>query len=96
MGKVSLYEAISSGSTISGTTLSGLSNIYHFIDESGNVTQIKKNIKNRFKFYIDPEIVFLNIPESCVIGINNAENGDCSFGIGLGIGDNDMVLAKYN
>lgn len=111
MGKISLYDAISSvtiltetnlteetltGYTLTDSTLSGASNVYSFIDNNGNVTQIKKVKKDRFKFYIDPEIVFITTIDDCVIGVSgNPEDPNCIFGIALGVGDNDIVLAKY-
>lgn len=45
------------------------SGVHVFIDESGNVTQIKKKQKERLKYYIDPSPQFNFTPE-CVIGIN--------------------------
>lgn len=78
-------------------TTSGKTNldIHIFIDEYGNVTQIeKKKKKNRLKYYIDPGIQDI-ITTPCVIGINDAENGDCSYGIGLGLGDDQWGLVNY-
>lgn len=67
-------------------------NVYHFIDDSSNVTQIKKEKRNRLKYYIDPK----TIDDSCYIGINDPKEGDCSEGVGLGFGDYDiMALANY-
>jgi hypothetical protein len=49
--------------------LSGDTGVHVFIDESGNVTQIKKNVKERLRYYIDPSIQFEFLPE-CVIGVS--------------------------
>ena len=81
--------------------MSGLSNVYSFIDTKGNVTQIRKAIKKqRNKFYIDPEITFFAFYELCVIGITDEENGECSFGLALGMGDErsstEMAFAIYD
>lgn len=83
---------------LSGTT-SGNTNldVYIFVDEFGNVTQIKKESKSRLKYYVDPTSVPETITPSCVIGISGGiDSPDCSEGIGLGVGDNYFALAKYN
>jgi hypothetical protein len=100
MGKISLAASLAatlatnieniSGNTIGTTSL----NIYNFIDENGNINQIEKKSKNRLKYYIDPE--FVQGYEPCVIGISDPISGECSYGIGLGLGDNTWVLAKYD
>lgn len=84
------------GSTINSVvTLSGNTDIHHFIDESGNVSQIPKIKKERYKYYIDPDTPARIIIESCVIGVDSEESGPCSFGVALGFGDDTMCLAKY-
>jgi len=88
------------GSTnISSNTISGTTNIYQFIDDSGNVTQISKIKKNKFKHYIDaPEKA---IYQGCMIGVSDSDKNDldqnipCTYGIALGLGDNNMGLASY-
>lgn len=98
MGKLSLAESLAatiltnSGNTIfkSGNTL----NVYNFIDEFGNINQMEKKPKERLKYYIDPE--FPENDQPCVIGISDPSNGDCSYGIGLGFGDNSWGYAKYD
>lgn len=80
-----------SGSTVSGST-SNINN-YVFIDEFGNVTQIKKSSKERLKYYIDP-VILETIPPGCVIGISGS-NTSCNEGIGLGVGDNYFAYANY-
>lgn len=79
--------------------LSGITNlnVYEFIDEFGNVTQIEKESKSRLKYYIDPTSVPETITPTCVIGISGGiDSPDCSEGIGLGVGDNYFAYAKYN
>lgn len=66
-----------------------------FIDNSGNVTQIEKQDKSRFKYYIDPTYTDM-VLNYCAIGISDEEFGECSYGIALGIGDNLMAFAKYS
>jgi len=84
------------GSTInSDATLSGITDIHHFIDESGNVSQIPKIKKNRYKYYIDPDTPDRILPQNCVIGVSDEQSGPCSFGVALGLGDDTMGLAKY-
>ena len=103
MGKISLLDAIknSTDNTYSGTTSGNQSDVHIFIDDNGNVTQIKKSSKDRLKFYIDPEITFITLPEFCVIGVSDEVNGACSFGIALGVGDEgglnniNMAFATY-
>jgi hypothetical protein len=81
--------------TITGSTNNTQKDIHTFVDEHGNVTQIDKKDKTRLKYYIDPsfpEVVF----ESCAIGISEPFEGDCTYGVGLGVGDNTFIYAKYN
>lgn len=98
MGRISLFTEILnySGVTVSGATLSDRNNVYTFLDEKGNVTQIKKKVKKRNKFYIDPEVYFYDPNTYCYIGVSDSENGDCTFGVGLGVGDNDISPATYD
>jgi len=85
------------GSTMnSGITSSGTTDFHQFIDENGNVSQIPKIKKIRYKYYIDPDTPDRIITESCVIGVDDEESGPCSFGVALGIGDDTMCLAKYD
>jgi hypothetical protein len=85
---------------LSGTT-TGITNIdvHIFIDENGNVTQIKKYSKPRLKYYIDPNFPDAPIQEYCVIGVSDPIDGDCSEGTAMGVGDNEfgglMVYAIY-
>lgn len=77
------------------TNRSTINNVYIFTDESGNVTQIKKQDKQRYKYYIDPELPNKLLEQACYIGVSSTEAGDCSYGIALGFGDNLILLAKY-
>lgn len=70
-------------------------NVYNFIDNNGNITQIEKKEKDRLKYYITPNIPENDIVQLCVIGINNPLNGDCTIGMGLGLGDDSFGYAKY-
>lgn len=76
---------------ISSTTQSGTTDIHQFIDENGNVLQIQKIKKDKFKHYIETE----QTRHDCVIGANTPENGDCTYGVALGLGDNTLGLANY-
>ena len=77
--------------------LSGTSSGVHiFIDEYGNVTQIRKSFKERLKYYIDPDLPVIQTTQYCVIGVNIEENGPCTFGYALGIGDSMMAYANYS
>jgi len=79
-------------SALTGTS----SGVYVFLDEYGNVTQIKKVDKSRLKYYIDPEIPETAHPYFCVIGVSDEESGPCSYGeFALGIGDTMMTYAIY-
>lgn len=98
MSKTSLAASLAGLTTnienISGNTSGTTSlNIYNFIDENGNINQIEKKSNNRLKYYIDP---IFQKDEPCVIGIGDPISGDCSYGIGLGLGDNTWVYAKYD
>ena len=87
MGRLSNnIQAISSGITNA--------DIHIFIDQSGNVTQIEKKTKDRLKYYIDPVATPVYISD-CVIGVSDALGADCTYGIGLGIGDNDFARIVY-
>lgn len=76
--------------------ISGNTNIdvHIFIDEFGNVTQIEKKSKERLKYYIDPTSSPVYISD-CVIGVSDSIEGDCSYGKGLGIGDNQFARVIY-
>jgi len=76
-----------STTTTSGTTI----NIYTFVDNNGNVTQIEKKSKSRLKYYVDP-----NASNShCVIGVEDEESGPCSEGTALGLGENLVADIYY-
>lgn len=107
MGRLSLSKSIisiNSGLTTASSNIintgmtSGTTNlnVYNFIDDNGNVTQIEKKVKERLKYYITPNIPENDIVQSCVIGISNPLNGDCTIGIGLGLGDDMFGYANYN
>ena len=83
------------GSTLNSGITSGITNIYQFIDESGNVSQIPKIIKPRYKYYIDPDTPTRIITEPCVIGASNEESGPGSYGSALGLGDDTIGMASY-
>lgn len=89
------YESSTGKTENSSSTISGATDIHQFVDESGNVSQIPKLHKKRFKYYIDPDSSDRIIQQSCVIGASDEENGSCSFGIALGLGDDIMGMAKY-
>jgi hypothetical protein len=80
-----------------GTTIANVvplqNDVHIFVDNNGNVDQIKKISKERLKYYIDEEL-----PEKvyCVIGIDDPYSGSCSEGTALGIGDNMMAFAIYS
>lgn len=62
--------------------------VYTFIDEDGNVTQIKKEKKSITKFYPnEPSEVDKIIGEYAVIGVSDT--------VAMGIGDNIMAYAEY-
>lgn len=94
MGRLSNLQNTSTINTVpvvtTGST-SGLTNIdvHIFVDENGNVTQIKKYSKPRLKYYIDPNYPDMPLEESCVIGVGDPEEGDCSYGTAMAIGDGD-------
>lgn len=70
-------------------------NIYVFVDDDDNVEQINKESKDRLKYCIDPYVPQTEIVETCVIGINDPIEGDCTDGIGLGFGDDTYGFAIY-
>ena len=80
----------------SGVTTPAISDVHIFVDESGNVTQIKKTSKTRLKYCPDTKLPQREFIDPCVIGVNDEEWGECSYGIGLGVGDILMPIAKYN
>ena len=93
MGRLNKSESTNTLNSISGETIK---DVHIFIDEFGNVTQIeKKDRDTRLKYYIDPALSQLEYVSDCVIGINDATDGDCSYGIGLGIGDNTFARINY-
>jgi hypothetical protein len=77
--------------TTSGTTVK---DIHIFVDEYGNVIQIKKEKKKRRNYYIDPNFPAVTI-QGCIIGVEDEFSGPCSYGIGLGIGDDLFAYAIY-
>ena len=83
-----------SSENLSGTTSS---DIHIFIDEYGNVTQINKKEKDsRLKFYIDPTMPQADYIADCVIGISGPTGQTfCTYGVGLGLGDNTFGRATY-
>ena len=79
------------------STLSGTTNIdvHIFLDKNGNVIQIKKEIKSKLKFYIDPVLPPDNFTV-CAIGIGNPFGEDCTEGTAMGLNDNDLMAnANY-
>lgn len=99
MGRLS--NILNTNFTNSGKTNtinSGSTNIdvHIFVDEDGNVTQIKKYSKPRLKYYIDPNYPDSPEEEYCVIGVSDPEDGDCSYGDALGVGDKLMAYAIYD
>lgn len=74
-----------------GTTI----NNHIFIDDNGNVTQINKIEKDRIKYYVEKDFDDTIVEKFCVIGISDPSEGDCSSGIGLGLGDTTYGYAKY-
>lgn len=101
MGRLSLSNTlISTNSGLTNTSTNNITgitnlNIYNFIDDNGNIIQIEKKNKERLKYYITPNIPENDIIQSCVIGINNPLNGDCTIGMGLGLGDEIFGYANY-
>jgi hypothetical protein len=81
------------GATIAEVIIPVQNDVHIFVDNSGNVNQIKKISKERLKYYIDEEL-----PEKvyCVIGVDDPDSGPCSYGTALGIGDNMMAFAIYS
>lgn len=71
--------------------------IYNFIDEFGNVTQIKKGKKKRLEFY--PERINVPLIEPCVIGVSDPASENCTEGIAMGCGEigssTEMAYAIY-
>jgi hypothetical protein len=74
---------------ITGTTVKY--NVYNFIDEFGNVTQIKREEKTRIKYY--PDVVSLQemLYEPFVIGVSD----DIPMGCGDVLSTSEMVYAIY-
>lgn len=92
-----IYNAAIITPTASTLTQLNEYGVYNFIDEFGNVTQIKKGRKKRLEFY--PERVNVPIIEPCVIGVSDPASGDCSEGIAMGCGEigstTEMAYAIY-
>lgn len=82
--------------TASTITTGVTENVYAFIDEYGNVTQIKKSSKERLKY--NPDDINISI-EPCVIGVSGNELF-CENGIAMGCGDiesiSETTYAQYN
>lgn len=73
--------------------------VYTFIDEDGNVTQIKKEKKSIKKYYPnEPSKVETVIGDIVVIGISYDDDPPGTpgtAGTAMGIGDNVMAYAQY-
>lgn len=96
MGRININTStIEVNNTLNNTTSTGKTNIVTFIDDSGNVLQLKKIEKKRYKYYIDPELPDRIVSNPCYIGISEPESGDCSYGVALGFGDRTTLLASY-
>jgi len=92
-----LKKQLNEISTINIDEQSGTTNDVHiFIDDNGNVTQIKKVVKDRIKYCIEENIPQSEIIQSCVIGVSDPIEGDCTNGVGLGFGDIDYGYAIYD
>lgn len=92
MGRL-INTNISTGSS----TLNNSENldIHIFLDKSGNVIQIKKETKDKLKFYIDPVLPPDNF-RLCAIGIGDPFGDDCTEGVAMGLNDNDLMAnANY-
>ena len=62
--------------------------VYTFIDEDGNVTQIKKDKKTTTKFYPnEPSKTDKIVGDYAVIGVSDT--------IAMGVGDSVMAYAEY-
>jgi hypothetical protein len=72
-----------------------IDDVHIFIDESGNVTQIKKEEKSRLKYCVDPNVPQTEILHNCLIGVSDPDWGDCTNGIALGVGDVLTTFANY-
>ena len=92
MGRLGQSDSVNAQNTASGETSK---NVHIFIDEFGNVTQIDKKNKDRLKFYIDPDSPQASYVIDCVIGISGSGQTACSYGIGLGLGDDQYGRASY-
>ena len=72
--------------------------VYNFVDESGNVTQIKKSVKKRLLYY--PDRINKPVIEPCVIGVSgDVGRENCTPDIAMGCGDigssSEMAYAIY-
>lgn len=62
--------------------------VYTYIDENGNVTQIKKEKKDRKKYYPNAETNVEGIlGDVYVIGVSDT--------VAMGVGDDTMAYARY-
>lgn len=91
MGRlVNTNDIVSSGTTeitTSGTTGKTL-NVYNFVDEYGNVTQIEKKSKTRLKYYPDARTIQeILVPEQWIIGVSDDTP--------MGTDDDQMDYAIY-
>ena len=81
----SIKSGSSNESNISKSKVKNNLGVYIFIDESGNVTQIKKEKRTRDVFNITDEVTLLD--EYYVIGVSDTDP--------MGIGDDLMAWAVY-
>lgn len=80
-----------SGQTITLTAQTNY-NVYNFIDEFGNVTQIKKEGKTRLKYYPDALTLQEQLMEPWVIGVSE----DVPMGCGDVESNTEMAYAIYS
>ena len=93
-----MCRLITTNTETSSSTLSGITNmdVHIFLDKNGNVIQIKKEIKSKLKFYIDPVLPPDNLT-ICVIGVSNEFGEECTDGIAMGLNNFDkMAIAIYS
>ena len=89
MGKSNINNTNTADTKKTKAVLNKNLGVYTFIDEDGNVTQIKKEKKNKKKYYPnEPTKVDEVIGEIYVIGVSES--------IPMGVGDNVEAYAKYN
>jgi len=89
MGRLTSINNITSTPVVLSATTSGTTNdgVYIFIDENGNVEQIKKDTNDRLMFYTDTKSKQQSLLEPCIIGVSDPVNGNCTEGIIMGTGD---------